>query len=165
MNEQGCKPGYVVDDHLSRPDVTIWLKQPTRKLAGNQCFLLGLASDGVYTDLSCYHESGSLLHYHFTLAINGGLISVALSWESPPLDVIQHPALGSSDFPHRQPFGSRLCDRLENSYTHYFIISERWLQECGANDTSVISQLCGYNLRHGNLLTKNALCHLLTNRL
>ena len=93
MNEQGCKPGYVVDGHLSSPDVNIWLKQPTRKLAGNQCVLLGLASDGVYTDLSCYHESGSLLHYHFTLAINGGFISVALSWESPPPAVSRHPAL------------------------------------------------------------------------
>ena len=31
------------------------------------CFLLGLASSGVYTDPRCYHRSGSLLHYHFIL--------------------------------------------------------------------------------------------------
>lgn len=31
------------------------------------CFLLGLASSGVYTDPRCYHRGGSLLHYHFIL--------------------------------------------------------------------------------------------------
>ena len=31
------------------------------------CFLLGLASSGVYTDPRCHHRSGSLLHYHFIL--------------------------------------------------------------------------------------------------
>ena len=29
--EQNDKPGYVVDDHLSRPAVTSRFKQPTRK--------------------------------------------------------------------------------------------------------------------------------------
>ena len=33
-------------------------------------------------------------------------ISVALSLESPPPDVIRHPALRSPDFPHLTPFGS-----------------------------------------------------------
>jgi hypothetical protein len=32
-------------------------------------------------------------------ATPGGLFSVALSLGSPPLDVIQHPALWSPDFP------------------------------------------------------------------
>ena len=50
-DKQDCKPGYVVDDHLSRLDVAIKLKRPTRNLAGNHIFLFGLASDGVYTDL------------------------------------------------------------------------------------------------------------------
>ena len=27
--EQNDKPGYVVNDHLSRPYVAAWLKQPT----------------------------------------------------------------------------------------------------------------------------------------
>ena len=48
--EWDCKPGSVMNDHLSRRHVTMPLKQPTWKLTGPaQCFLLGLASDGVYT--------------------------------------------------------------------------------------------------------------------
>ena len=42
-------------------------------------------------------------------------ISVALSLESPPPDVIRHPALWSPDFPHL-PKGS--CDHL--SYLHFY---------------------------------------------
>ena len=76
------------------------------------CFLLGLASSGVYTDPRCYHRSGSLLHYHFILTIAGGLISVALSWESPPPAVSRHPALRSPDIPHLRPFGNSSCDHL-----------------------------------------------------
>ena len=55
----------------------------------------GLASDGVYTDPACYQTGGGLLHRHFTLTgpRTGGFISAALSWESPPPDVIRHPAL------------------------------------------------------------------------
>ena len=36
---------------------------------------------------------------------DGGLFSVALSFESPRLAVSQHPALWSPDFPRRKPFG------------------------------------------------------------
>lgn len=43
-------------------------------------------------------------------------ISVALVWESPPPDVIRHPALRSPDFPHLLPFGN--CSR---DYPHYSI--------------------------------------------
>ena len=43
-------------------------------------------------------------------------ISVALSLESPPPDVIWHPALRSPDFPHLLPFGN--CSR---DYPHYSI--------------------------------------------
>jgi len=42
--------------------------------------------------LICYHTSGSLLHHLFTLTFRR-LFSVALSLESPPPDVIRHPAL------------------------------------------------------------------------
>ena len=79
------------------------------------CFLLGLASSGVYTDPRCYHRSGSLLHYHFILTIAGGLISVALSWESPPPAVSRHPALRSPDFPLLRPFGNSSSDYLPYS--------------------------------------------------
>ena len=58
--------------------------------------LLGLASDGVYMCPVCYQPGGSLLHCLSTLT--GGhsrrrYISVALALESPPPDVIRHPAL------------------------------------------------------------------------
>ena len=60
--------------------------------------LLGLASDGVYNALSVTSQAVSSY-----LAISplpstpdgeeGGILSVALSFELPQLDVIQHPAL------------------------------------------------------------------------
>jgi hypothetical protein len=73
--------------------------------------LFGLAPGGVYRALSVTTETGALLPHRFTLTgggheaacrspeAPGGLFSVALSLGSPPLDVIQHPALWSPDFP------------------------------------------------------------------
>lgn len=68
--------------------------------------LFGLAAGGVYQagqspDLWCALTAP----FHPYLAQRGGLFSVALSLGSPPLDVIQHPALCSSDFPQTTPFG------------------------------------------------------------
>ena len=61
----------------------------------------------------CYQKGGSLLHCHSTLtamrqALGGGFFSVALALESPPPDVIRHPALYSPDFPHRRS-GAIIC--------------------------------------------------------
>ena len=56
-------------------------------------------------------------------------LSVALSLESPPPDVIRHPALRSPDFPHLLPFGICSCDYL--SYLHFskaFIIIALFIQ-------------------------------------
>ena len=50
------------------------------------------------------------------LPVKQAVISVALSLESPPPDVIWHPALRSPDFPHLLPFGN--CSR---DYPHYSI--------------------------------------------
>ena len=63
--------------------------------------LFGLAPSGVYQALSVATGTGALLPHRFTLTEHwpGGLFSVALSLGSPPLDVIQHPALWSPDFP------------------------------------------------------------------
>ncbi len=51
-------------------------------------------------------------------------ISVALAWESPPPDVIRHPALWSPDFPHLQPFGfaaAIIClSRIHSITIHFF---------------------------------------------
>ena len=55
------------------------------------CFLFGLASDGVYMCPACYQTGGSLLHCPSTLTGQSRrYISVALSLESPPPDVIWH---------------------------------------------------------------------------
>ena len=59
--------------------------------------LSGLASGGVCLALSVTRRGGALLPHPFTLtadvATAGGLLSVALSCESPRLAVNQHPAL------------------------------------------------------------------------
>jgi len=49
--QQICKPGSVLDNHLSRHTVTDMLKRPTsgRQRAAATNALLGLAPDGVYT--------------------------------------------------------------------------------------------------------------------
>ena len=73
--------------------------------------LFGLAPGGVYRAPDVTTGTGALLPHRFTLTRShciaarrsiqapGGLFSVALSLGSPPLDVIQHPALWSPDFP------------------------------------------------------------------
>ncbi len=60
-----------------------------------------------FTKQASHLASGALLPHRFILTrfTPGGLFSVALSLGSPPLDVIQHPALCSSDFPQMSPFG------------------------------------------------------------
>ncbi len=64
-------------------------------------FLSGLAPDGVYTAFTVTSKAvSSYLAFSPLPAIGGRLFSVALSWESPPPDVIRHPALRSPDFPH-----------------------------------------------------------------
>ena len=71
----------------------------------------------------CYQKGGSLLHCLSTLTCTKyrRFISVALALESPPPDVIRHPALRSPDFPRLRPFGA--CSRDCLSYlTLFFII-------------------------------------------
>ena len=95
-----------LSDHLSRPYVAIRLERPTWKHDGQPYrFRFGLASNGVYMCPFCYHNGGSLLHCLSTLTPQvRRFISVALVWESPPPDVIRHPALRSPDFPRLNPF-------------------------------------------------------------
>ena len=74
--------------------------------------LLGLASDGVYMCPACYQSGGSLLHCLSTLTSAlrcWRFISVALALESPPPDVIRHPALWSPDFPHLIKSAAIVC--------------------------------------------------------
>jgi hypothetical protein len=78
------------------------------------CFLFGLAPGGVCQARRVTPPAGALLPHRFTLAggavnfqlrlltdggSSGGLLSVALSLTSRPVDVIHHPVLRCPDFP------------------------------------------------------------------
>ena len=115
-----------LNDHLSRPAVTNRFKQPTRKRDGQpHCFLFGLASSGVYR--ACFVTKTAVSSYLAfpPLPVTWRYISVALAWESPPPDVIRHPALWSPDFPHLQPFVSAAAitcpaQTMPNHFTTFF---------------------------------------------
>ena len=84
-----------LNGHLSRPAVAGRLKQPTRKQAGRlmlsvrSCFEWGL-----HGPLLLPGERWSLTPpFHPYTGMPVRYISVALSLESPPPDVIWHPAL------------------------------------------------------------------------
>lgn len=106
--EQACKPGSVSSardgSHLSGMPVAWHLKQPYPR-DGRATLIpsyLALLRVG-FAKPASYLTAGAPLPHRFILAAGssrvGGLISVALSLGSPPLDVIQHPALRSPDFP------------------------------------------------------------------
>jgi hypothetical protein len=78
------------------------------------CFLFGLAPGGVCQARRVTSPAGALLPHRFTLTggaanlqhfsvtvggSSGGLLSVALSLTSRPVDVIHHPVLRCPDFP------------------------------------------------------------------
>jgi len=94
--EQHYKPGYVsavmiIYLVLLLPAGSSNLPKARRAAVS---LLFGLASDGVYICRFCYQPRGSPLHCLSTLtSICWRFISVALALESPPPDVIRHPAL------------------------------------------------------------------------
>ena len=66
----------------------------------------------------CYHTAGALLPHRSTLTTCVAVhISVALSLELPPPDVIRHLALRSSDFPLMPSTSDCLSYSLSNYYT------------------------------------------------
>ena len=126
------------------------------------CFLFGLASNGVYMCPACYQPGGSLLHCLSTLtALLRRFISVALSLESPPPDVIWHPALWSPDFPLPWPFGfmaATICLTQSTGIIPYFF----QLVQTGPNFNNITCnssdmQNC-HKFDHGSLLTMEKLC-------
>ena len=95
--------GSSVDDHSSRIGVAANLMRPyPRTRRAHPIRLFGLAPDGVYLAPDVTTGTGALLPHRFTCTTLArcSLLSVALSIASPLLDVIQHPALWSPDFPH-----------------------------------------------------------------
>ena len=103
---QVCKPGSVFDSHLSRHNVAIVFKPPSRKRPGQLCFLCGVAPDRVCSD-GHFHAIGCALTapFHPYLCIWRRYISVALFLKLPSAGVTRYPALWSPDFPHIRPFG------------------------------------------------------------
>ena len=110
--------------------IYLWLfvagefQRPTRRRDGPpHCLPFGLASDGVYTASAVAgrpvvsYTAFSPLH-----RCAARFFSVALSLESPPPDVIRHPALRSPDFPQPVPFGPSGRDRMSHSRTCKLII-------------------------------------------
>ena len=72
---------------------------PKSKASNFVRFLFGFASGWSLQCLKCYHLSGKLLPYLFTLTKNGGIFSVALAVSSHFPGVTWSLALRSPDFP------------------------------------------------------------------
>ena len=62
-----CKPGSVIDSHLSRRIVADTLQPPSRKQPGRPCFLCGVAPDRVYSNGRFRTPLGALLPHLSTL--------------------------------------------------------------------------------------------------
>src|SRR5689334_24078459 len=89
------KPSSVSGDHSSRPAVADGLERPTRShRAGHATPVWSCFGWGLPCPLR-HRRGGAVLPHRFTLThlAMGGLLSVALSCESPRLVVNQHPAL------------------------------------------------------------------------
>ena len=98
-----CKPSSVVYGHLSRLAVANKLKRCSRYSVGRTALLTepqSCSGWGLH-GTPCYHGIGELLPRLSILTILlWRFISVALSLKSPSPDVIRHPVLCCSDFPH-----------------------------------------------------------------
>ena len=83
---------YLIDcDYSSLKILANFLLRPTQKHSGIILFLLfGLAPSGVCKAIYITINTVSSYLHLFTLTINGGIFSVALSLRSPLLEIIQH---------------------------------------------------------------------------
>ena len=92
------------------------LSDPPENMTGSHIrFLFGLASDGVYMAFSVTRETVvSYTAFPPLPEKTWRYLSVALSLESPPPDVIRHPALRSPDFPHLSPLGCLTADSRDH---------------------------------------------------
>ena len=114
--ESVCQPSSVVYGHLSRLIVTNKLERYSRCFVGRTALLTDTQSCSEWGlhGILCYHNIGELLPRLSILTARGlpngqsrqkssrlrRFISVALSLKSPSPDVIRHPVLCCSDFPH-----------------------------------------------------------------
>ncbi len=100
QTKQACKPGSVVDNHLSGTLVTERLKPFEGKrraaLEFPKLLRMGFTRDHSYLSSLCALTA----HFHTYRNKSRRLFSVALSLKSPSPAVSRHPALWSPDFPH-----------------------------------------------------------------
>ena len=112
MCDSACKPGYVVNGHLSLRRVAATLHRKlcaTRGYVSGKRSPCGVASDKVYSGPVLPRElAGSCPAFpplpRMRTRTVRRFISVALSRRSPEADVICYPALRSPDFPHGKTF-------------------------------------------------------------
>ena len=90
-----CKPGSVIDSHLSRRTVAGALQPPSRKQPGRPCLLCGVAPDRVYSNGRFHTPLGALLPHLSTLTVRRiaaqRFISVALFLRSLWAGVTRYP--------------------------------------------------------------------------
>jgi len=110
------------DDHLSGTVVAGSLKRPnpgTERAAPLFLYLVLLQVG--FAGPASYLTAGELLPRLSTLtAYKRRYISVALSLGLPPPGITRHPALRSSDFPQRRPFGTCPRDHPVNFATQSY---------------------------------------------
>ena len=110
--------------HLSRLTVTDKLKRCSRYSVGRTALLTETQSCSEWGlhGILCYHNIGELLPRLSILTAadepRRRFISVALSRKSPSPDVIRHPVLCCSDFPH-----SLMAPRPYNKLKSFIIIT------------------------------------------
>ena len=101
--ESVCKPSSVVYGHLSRLAVADKLERYSRYSVERTALLTETQSCSGWGlhGIPCYQDIGELLPRLSILTVKiRRFISVALSLKSPSPDVIRHPVLCCSDFPH-----------------------------------------------------------------
>ena len=110
--KRACKPGSVIDGHLSRPCVAAWLQPPPLGRPGRpKVPIHGVAPDRVYSVGLSPGDGRALISAFPPLPRRGrgGISLLHLSeghpWRALPVIL----ALWSPDFPHAQAFA--LCPR------------------------------------------------------
>ena len=91
FSNQVCKPGSVIDSHLSRHSVAAVFKPPSRKQPGKPRFLCGVAPDRVCSN-GRFHAIGCALTAPFHPYLHmRRYISVALFLKLPSAGVTRYP--------------------------------------------------------------------------
>ena len=115
-----CKPSSVVYGHLSRLAVADKFKRYSRHSPSGQPYVANAQSCsgwGLHGIPRCRGIGELLPRLSILTGITLRFISVALSLKSPSPDVIRHPVLCCSDFPHCL---KRHRDRITNSNLFYY---------------------------------------------